>query len=125
MITFQQYPGTNILELVVDGRISKEDFDHAAQRIDELIEMYGRVRLIEVVVHMGQIQPAALWADLKFGPSHLKYFSHVAVVADAKWIEWITRLASPFLSAQTRCFHMNELDDARQWILHASEDGKP
>lgn len=121
MITVTDYPGTNVIEFFVDDGVSKADFDLVAKKIDAIIDMYGDVRLIEVVEKIGSVEPAALWADLKFGPSHLKYFTHVAVVADKKWIEWVTKMSRPFLSAQLRTFTMKQLPDARVWIVKAAD----
>lgn len=120
MITVTDYPGTNVIEFFVNDGVTKADFDLVAQKIDAIIDMYGNVRLIEVVEKIGSVEPAALWADLKFGPSHLKYFTHVAVVADKKWIEWVTKMSRPFLSAQLRTFTMAQLPEAREWIIAAS-----
>ena len=122
MLTLHEHPGTNVIEFSVNGGITKTEFQNIADKIDAVIALYGNVRLIEVIHKIGSIEPAALWADLKFGPSHLKYFTHVAVVADQKWIEWITKASRPFLSAQMRVFHINEIDDARTWITQAKEE---
>lgn len=122
MIMIKDYPGTNILEFVVDDGISKSEFQLVADRIDEIIATHGKVRLIEVIEKIGSVEPAALWADMKFGPSHLKYVSHVAVVADKKWIEWIAKMARPFLSAELRLFGLDEVAAAREWIFHAPQE---
>lgn len=121
MITVTDYPGTNVIEFFVNDGVSKADFDLVADKIDAIIDMYGSVRLIEVVEKIGSVEPAALWADLKFGPAHLKFITHVAVVADQKWIEWVSKISRPFLSAELRTFTMTQLPEARVWILKTPE----
>ena len=122
MLTLHEHPNTNVIEFAVDGGVTKEEFQRVADKIEDHIALHGKVRLIEVIHKIGSIEPAALWADLKFGPSHLKDFTHVAVVADQKWIEWMTKASRPFLSAQVRLFHLDELDEARRWILQATDE---
>lgn len=119
MITMTDYPGTNVIEFLVDDGVSKEDFDLVAQRLETIIDTHGSVRMIEVIQKIGSVEPAALWADLKFGPSHVKYFTHVAVVADQKWIEWVTKMSQPFMKAQMRTFTLAQLPQAREWITQA------
>lgn len=121
MLTLYEHPGTNVIEFTVDDGVTKEAFDMVAAKIDSVIQTHGKVRLIEVVHKIGSLEPAAIWADLKFSPNHLKYFSHVAVVADQKWIEWMTIIGKPFLSAQVRVFPLAQIDEARQWILQAPQ----
>ena len=116
MLTVNEIRGTNILEFTLDGSLSREDFDQIVTKADEMIEAHGKIKLIEVVKHIGKIAPSAIWADLKWEPRHLKYFSHVAVVADQKWIEWMIAPFKLFISAEIKVFHLDELEEARAWI---------
>lgn len=121
MLTFHCEGQTNIVEICVDGKITREDFDRVAALIESVIAVHGKVRLIEIVREFGSMEPAALWADLKFGPRHLKDFSHVAVVGHARWLSWLTSMAKPFMSAQVKYFDLQDLDKARAWIHNAQE----
>lgn len=116
MIEYQEIPGTNILEFTLDGGFSKPDFDRVAGKIDEMIAQHGTIRILEVIRNIGSVEPSALWADLKFATHHLSKFSHVAVVADHKWIDWMTAAFSPFLPMKVRTFPLGEIDVARQWL---------
>ena len=116
MLTLTEIQGTNILEFTLDGSLSREEFDEIVEKAEEMIEAHGKVKIIEIVRHIGKIEPSAIWADLKWEPRHLKYFTHVAVVADQKWIEWIAAACKVFISAEMRVFHLDELEEARAWI---------
>ncbi|MGB5987529.1 MAG: STAS/SEC14 domain-containing protein [Desulfobacterales bacterium] len=116
MLAMQQYPESNILEFTLDGGMTHEEFDQVAAKIEEMLQTHQKIRLVEVIKEVGGIEPSALWADMKFGPKHLKDFSHVAVVADQKWIEWAGKMARPLVSAEVRTFGLHEIEDARRWI---------
>lgn len=119
MITIKDYPGHNVIELVIDGGISEDEFQLVADKIDAVIAEHGQFRLIKVIQKMGMMKPAALWANLKFSTGHMKYLTHVAVVADHKWSEWLTTMGRPFMTAQVKTFELKELEAARTWIAQA------
>ncbi|SNR87297.1 STAS/SEC14 domain-containing protein [Pseudomonas segetis] len=120
MLTIKPSEHTNVIEFELDGGLSREEFDLLAARIEQVISEYGEVRIIEVVKHVGAISPSALWADFKFAPKHLKDFSHVAIVADQKWIGWFSELVKPLMHAEIRNFGLDELDQARYWIRNVT-----
>lgn len=119
MLTVSQSTDTNILEFTLDGSMSRKEFDKLVEQAEEMIEAYGKIKIIEIINDIGKIQPSAIWADLKWEPTHLKYFSHAAVVADQKWIEWMIAPFRPFISAEIKVFHLDELEEARNWIKSA------
>lgn len=121
MLTMHQPENTNILEFTLDGDFNRAHFDAVAAKLDAMIERHGKVRLLEIVRDVGKIEPSALWEDLKFAPSHLDKFSHVAVVADKTWMEWMTRMAAAFVPAEVRFFHLDAVDEARQWLRDAGD----
>ncbi|WP_339487108.1 SpoIIAA family protein [Pseudomonas sp. EL_65y_Pfl2_R95] len=121
MLTIKPSEHTNIIEFELDGSLSRDEFDQLAARIEQVITEYGQVRMVEVVKHVGSISASALWADFKFAPKHLKHFSHVAIVADQKWIGWFSELVKPLMHAQISNFRLEELDQARHWIRNATD----
>ena len=100
MLTLEHVPGTDIIELTIDGAFTRADFD----------------RVVEIIRGIGTIEPSALWADLKWEPRHIRCFSRVAVVADKRWVSWMVGALGVFLPMKLRCFHHDELDEARAWI---------
>ena len=82
MLKFEQYQDTNLLECTLDGPLIRKDYDALTAKADEMIEQFGQLRFLEVIERIGKIQPSAIWADFKWGPKHIKSFTHVAVVVD-------------------------------------------
>lgn len=119
MFEFHRVPDTNILEFTVDGKVTRRDFDRVADEIERMIEAHGKIKIMEIIQNIGGIEPSALWEDLKFSPRHLKHFSHVAVVSDKTWVEWMTMAAKLFISAETRFFQLDQIDAARDWLAKA------
>jgi len=116
MLEFHQLHDTNILEFTLDGAFTKADYDLLIVKADEMIEEFGTIKMIEIIRHIGKMEPAAIWADFKWAPRHMKYLTHVAVVADKKWIGWIVGPLRAFISAEVHSFHLDEIEDARRWV---------
>jgi len=121
MMDCRQYDTRNIVELTIDGPITKAEMDPMIEKLDGMIHEFGKIRIVEVIKNIGKIEPAAMWADLKWEPRHINSFSHVAIVADQKWIEWMVAPIKLFVQAEIHCFHLDELDEARRWTM---EDAK-
>jgi len=119
MVEYHEIPDTNIIEFVVDGSFTAEDFDSLLPKVTALIEKHGKVRVIEVVKSFSSFPVTRLWEDMKFGYEHLGNISHVALVADKKWIEVIAKIVGPLFKAELKTFHFNEIADARTWIRAA------
>ncbi len=112
----KQYDTRNIVEITIDGPITKAQIDPVFEKLDGMIHEFDKIRVIEVVKTIGKIEPAALWADLKWEPRHLRSFSHVAIVADQKWVEWMIRPLDLLIPAELRLFHLDQIEEARAWI---------
>lgn len=121
MVEAHPLPDSNIVEIVVDGAFTRADFERTRSVIEDAIARHGNVRVLEVIRTLGTIEPSALWEDLKFAPKHMKDFSHAAVVAEQRWIEWLTVAFSPLISAEIRYFKPEHLEEARRWIRHPEE----
>jgi len=121
MLTVKPQTDTNVLEFTLDGSMSRAEFDQLTAKAEDMIETYGKIRVIEIIKGIGKIAPSTIWADLKWEPTHLKHFSHVAVVADQRWIEWMVAPFRIFINAEIKVFHLNELEEARDWINTADD----
>jgi len=123
MIEFQQIDQSNIIEFTIDGGMTREDFDRLVKKLDGMIHEFGKIRIVEIIKDIGKIEPSAIWADLKWEPRHIKNFSHVAVVADQKWIKWMVKPLNMFIPAKIKLFELEELDEARAWIGEIVTEG--
>jgi hypothetical protein len=116
MIDFTEDPRAALVEIRIEGRVTRDELEEVATRVEAAIVKHGKLRLLEEVRGFSGIEPTALWEDLKFSLRHLKDFSRCAVVTDQNWIEWFARGANPFVACDIRCFPLAEIEQARTWL---------
>lgn len=116
MLDFHQIDNTNILEITLDGALTRENYDKLTEKADAMIDEFGTIRMIEIIRDIGKMEPAAIWADFKWAPRHMQYLTRLAVVADKKWIGWMVGPMRAFISAEVLSFHLDEIDEARRWV---------
>ena len=122
MITVTPVPGTNILEMQIDGAISGEAFDRVLGEVEAAIAEHGKLRVLKRIdaLHMPPIPWSKFWDDLRFGMKHMGDFTHAAVVADQDWIRAWARAWNPLLKAEIKTFKLDEIDEARAWLRSES-----
>ena len=120
MIEYKNNPNNNIVEIIIEGVITEEDFDQMISRFKVDIAKHGKLRILEEIRHFDGIDPLALWKDTRFGFAHLNDFTHAALVADAKWIRTITEAFGSILSLEVKTFEPSQIDEARNWLENAA-----
>lgn len=114
--TMTEHPGTRVVELVVDGRVTQDDMDRLLPRMEAFIDAHGTVKLIEVVKDFAGFDASVIWPGIKFDFQHLRHVSHVALVSDIGWMTPLTKAAGAFMSTRIRIFTMDQMEDAVAWI---------
>jgi SpoIIAA-like len=107
---------SDLVEIVVDGRVGKAEFDAVAARLEAAIARHGKLRVLEEVRSFGGIEPAAFWADLRFVLRHLNHFSRCAVVSDKRWIELLATGADKLIRCEVRHVPPAQVEAARAWL---------
>lgn len=122
MIKIQQQPGTNIVEMEIEGAITAQEFDDALAEMKRAIDAHGTIRVLEVVGSLGTppVPWSKFWEDIKFGFEHLGDISHAAVVADQAWIGIYVKMLDPLLKAEIKSFKRSDLSAARTWLQTAA-----
>lgn len=69
-----------MVELIVDGRINRADFEEVAAKLEKQIEQHGRVHLLEEIRNFKSIEPSVFLSDIKYALRHLNPVSRCAVV---------------------------------------------
>lgn len=116
MISLQEVPGTNIIELAIDGPVSAQEFDEVVARLETAIATHGKIRVLELVKELGGVPPSKWWEDMKFGYRHMRDIERAAIVAEQRWLEVFANLVNPFFSADVRYFKPAEIEQARAWL---------
>jgi|GEM_PF-146431 len=121
MIEYRNNPTSNIVELIIEGKITEADLDRVIDQMKVAIGRHGKLKLFEEIRSFEGIDPIALWKDAQFGLSHVDDFSHVAVIAAAEWVRTISTAADNILSAQVKAFEPSQIEAARTWLLTAPD----
>ena len=107
---------SEMVELVVSGTLSVDDYDRLVPRLERLAAERGPLRIYIELHDFHGWSPAALWKDIRFDARHQDDMERIAVVGEKRWEEWAIRLSQPFLKADMRFFHPDEAEAARRWV---------
>ena len=117
MLSYKEYDNAQAVEIVLKGRVSTEEFDALAKRLDAFIARHGKVRVLEIVEEFEGMDATAFWHDVKFSLRHLKDFSRVAIVVNRDTHHLWSAFAAPFVSCEVEHFAPGEEDAARDWLM--------
>jgi hypothetical protein len=121
MLGVETYEAKGFLELTVDGRVSKEDYQAAIDAVDELLKSHEKLNVLEIVLDIGWVEPEVWWKDIVFHLHHRNFLNRVAIVSDSGWVGPVTRLFAPLYPAAIRTFTTGEIEVARAWARDGEE----
>jgi len=122
MISIEDVPHSGIVELTLEGALSRADADSARELMATKLARYQDARALEHVRKLPVFHPPSLWRGWKLTNYTLHHFSRVAVVSDAASISTLGRLVRPLVRAKLRCFREAKLDEARDWLRRACSE---
>jgi SpoIIAA-like len=117
MLSYTEHDNAQAVEISLTGRVSTEEFDRVAERLEAFIARHGRVRVLEHIKDFEGMDTAALWHDIKFSVRHLKDFSRIAVVANPEIHNLWSSLVSPFIKCEIEHFAPDQIEEARDWLM--------
>ncbi|MCT8158484.1 STAS/SEC14 domain-containing protein [Pseudoruegeria sp. SHC-113] len=115
-LDYKEFPTEGIVEIRVDGKVTREEYHHAVNQLESFIFDHGTVRLVEIVEDFEGFDSKMFWDGLKFDMKYIPSITHCAVVSDIGWIAPLSKAAGALLSTKLRTFGMAELEDARAWV---------
>ena len=104
------------LEVLVTGKLVKEDYDALVPTVDRAIERYGKIRMLIVMHDFHGWTASAFWEDTKFGARHFRDIERLAMVGETKWQHGMTVFCKPFTTATVRYFDHDQIEAARAWL---------
>jgi hypothetical protein len=75
MLSCKEMDNLAAVEIEISARVSTEEFDRTAKKLEAFIGRHGRVRVLEIVNHFEGMDAKAFWHDLKFSLRHLNDFT--------------------------------------------------
>lgn len=117
MLSYTEHDNAQAVEITVGGKVSRQEFDRLAERLEAFIARHGQVRVLERIESFEGMDAAALCHDLKFSLRHLKDFSRIAVVADLHVRNLWSSFVSPFITCEVEHFAPDQITEARDWLM--------
>lgn len=117
-VTYKEDAAAKTIELVVNGKVTQEDWDNVAPKFSKFLDDHGTIRLIEVIESLKGFDPILIWEGIKFDIKAIPRISHCAIVSDIGWISPISRAAGALMPMQLRTFDLAQVDAARSWIAN-------
>lgn len=106
------------LLLEPSGSLSEADFRRLTERFDARVHATDRVP--NLVIHAdgfpGWKDFGAMLSHLRFIRDHHRMIQKVALVSDARILDFAPKVASAFVAARIRHFPAGALDDALAWV---------
>ncbi len=118
-VTYTEDADTRVVEFIVDGHISRADFDRLVGRMLGFADQHGKFRMIEVVRRFPTFDPSILLPGIRFDIRILGKISHIAVVTDHGWLRPFVSFAGMVTPPKMRMFGYSELESARIWAAQA------
>ena len=116
MIEVKQQEHGNVVNVMVTGRLTTDDYEHFVPEVERLIRKHGKVRVLFDMHDFHGSTPGAMWEDIKFDARHFRDIERLALVGERKWEAGMASFCKPFTSATIRYFDREQADEARQWL---------
>ena len=108
----------NVVGYKAIGTITGPDYTQKlVPEVRELIERYGKIRMLIDLSDFEWEKMEAWLPDLRFGLEFHDEIEKIAVVGDKTWEKWLTYLADPFYAADAKFFHTADISKAWDWLL--------
>ena len=114
-MTYHSNDDNNIVEIVVEGKITADDFERVLPQMKSDLQRHGKVKVLEEIRSFEGMDPMALWMDLQ-NAYLAKDVTHGAIVADAQWIRTVTDAVGVILPMEVRSFEQSQIGEARAWL---------
>lgn len=120
MIDYKTYPQSKTAEFLIGGKITSEEYNRVIKNFKKDLKKWDEINVLELVENIDGMDPMVLIKDLKFAINEFgtinKKMKKCAVVAEQKWIKWMTQTFVPFVDGEIRFYKPNEEEIAREWV---------
>ena len=84
-VEYKEHPALQMVEIVVDGKVTTAEFEDIAPKMEKFIEEHGKIKIIEIIKNYDGFEWGMIGEGIRFDMKHLKDFSHCAVVCGEGW----------------------------------------
>lgn len=120
-VNFNEKADGRIIEVIVTGKLQREDYDYFVPLMEQAIERHGKIRILFQMYDFHGWSACALWEDVKFDVRHYSDIERLAMIGDKAWEKGMSIFCKPFTGAEIRYFEPDHRDEANNWL----EEGLP
>lgn len=106
----------NIAAYEIYDELTVQDVERIHDDLRAALANHETVGLYTDVTEMEDVQPQAVFEDLKMTPEYIGDIDRYAIVGDEQWHEWLTRAGDVVSKGEAACFSPEEADRAREWV---------
>ena len=118
MLTTQVLANTNIVEAHLDGAVETEEVEALRADLDRIIAEHGKAKMLFFFDDVGNVEPQAIWEDMKLEARALEDVERVAVVTDKGWYEKMVDGLDPLVNVEMEHFEPGEQERALRWLTN-------
>jgi len=115
-LELKETESSNILEVRVSGKLTKQDYEKFVPHTEELIKEHGKIRILFQMHDFHGWDAGAMWEDMKFDFKHFRDIERLAIVGETRWEKGMATFCKPFTTAKIKYFDVKDVDQARAWI---------
>ena len=116
MLNWTVDDAAGVIDLIVDGAITRADYERLVPVLDAQVARHDKLRVVETVRKIGPIDWSLWWQDVAWVVKNRDSLARCAVVTDHGWIGPITRASAALFSGEMRVFPESQADAARAWV---------
>ena len=116
MLSYKEYDNAQAVEIVLTGRVSTEEFDKVAGKLESFIKRHGQIRVLEVIKDFEGMDAGA-FARSPVSLRHVQDFSRIAIVTNPDVHHLWSSLVAPFMRCDVEHFSPGEMEAARDWLM--------
>ena len=109
-------PG-NYVAVKAIGKITSEDYDTLIPSFEDAIEREGPLKVLCDLSEVSGVELSVFWRDFKFGITHLRDFSRVAIVGGPMWMKACAKPFVLLMPFDCKFFDKDHLKQAEVWVL--------
>lgn len=107
----------NTIGFKASGELTNDDYKNVLiPEVNHAIRTHGSIRLYWEMENFKGWEDDALWEDFNFGHRLNDEAECIAIVGDAGWIEWVTKLGQHFGKGKAKFFLSEKDEEAWYWL---------
>jgi len=115
-VQLEKQADTKVLEVKVSGKLSKKDYEQFVPETENLIEEFGKIRVLFEMHDFHGWDAGALWEDVKFDVKHFSDIERLALVGERSWQKGMSVFCRPFTRAKIKYFEPEQREQALEWL---------